>query len=887
MKRFFKSIAMIAAAALTFAACSQEDPITTTNGEEMINLKFKIGNSDNAATRALLNTDENGKKFLKWENGDKIGSFAVGTFGTTTTSNNNGGTVEVNGEEYTLNIQTFNTGSATNIYTYFPYSSNAGKNKESATMTIPGTQYIDENGFDADAMPMAGEPVEVDLSVTAASTDVPCGEINFYNLGSIIDFRIYSSVATDEKLTSVKYIAEGNIAGAYTIDLTKVSSDPTSLALGGKGTFKEITTIVKTQPAIGTGKDNAIDVYMVIAPGEYSNTQIVVSTDKKTYTLNASGAKTYNRSSVKPMSVDIQKGTEGELPKEEEWVKVTNASDFTPGTYYIVNWDESKYLANIEAGSAPAANAFTGTVTDDMRWTAIAANGGLTFKNPESELYLWGQDDSNNGVRVKKYAPASSSANVWKFTTNADFGVIASVGTTRYLATYNNNGTQQDWRNYIENNLGDGTNTNTSGNVVTSVNNFPAVFYKLVTDEPAKGIVSISFNDPNTLIEIEETVTNTAIVDPEGLTVTYSSSDDNVATVDAEGTVTGVSAGAATITASFAGNDAYYEASASYDISVYDPNGNDGSANNPYTASEAAVQAAAGSTDEVYVKGIISSIVTAYSAKYGNVSFNISDDGSTTGSQFQIFRATATSADDFKVGDGVLFKGNLKDYNSGTYELEQNTLITKVSAPVLNPDGGSASSVTITADAGATIRYTTDGSDPNGTSASVYSAAIPVTSNITIKAIATKDGISTAVVSGDYVASVAGEVTATYIFNTDAGLSALGITKPATGDGTGLGTSTYTIDGVSLSATDGNTATRVYNSSGNLDLRIYKNGGTLTFSVASGKKITSIVLKGSTTNVFTANVGTFNSGTWTGEAQSVKLTATGTGKISTIEVTYN
>jgi uncharacterized delta-60 repeat protein len=71
----------------------------------------------------------------------------------------------------------------------------------------------------------------------------------------------------------------------------------------------------------------------------------------------------------------------------------------------------------------------------------------------------------------------------------------------------------------------------------------------------------------------------------------------------------------------------------------------------------------------------------------------------------------------------------------------------QVATPVINPAGGSYNcdqSVTLTCTtAGATIRYTTDGTDPNGSS-SVYGSAIPLAGHgvsVTMKAYATKAGM--------------------------------------------------------------------------------------------------------------------------------------------------
>ena len=464
----FKSIALVALAALSLSACSKKEaPINNDN--EQITLKFNIRNADDATTRALLG-DDNGKKFLNWENGDQIGSFSVGEFpqgeSTLPESKNNAGTVQVAGDDYTLNIQTFNAGSVSEIYSYFPYSAGAGKDKSSAVVSIPASQFMNADGFDADAMPMAGTPITVDLT-TVANTDTPCGTINFFNLGSIINFKIYSSTDTDETLTSVKYIASENLGGSYTIDLTAVDgSDASTLVLGGSGTDSEITTTHSAKPTIGTGKANAIDVYMVVAPGTYSGTQVVVTTSAKTYTLNASGAKTYTRSSVKPMYVDIQKGTQGELPEEETWTKVTTASDFTAGTYYILRADGAYYVPN--ATGNPPCGAFNaeGGITNAMKWTATESGSGLVFEsaaNPGN--YLWTTNTgSANTISVTASSTGASASKVWSFasvTVDGSTYYTATAGASKYLVSF---GTS-NWRYYGTSNIND--------------SNIPAEFYKL------------------------------------------------------------------------------------------------------------------------------------------------------------------------------------------------------------------------------------------------------------------------------------------------------------------------------------------------------------------------------------------------------------------------
>lgn len=114
----------------------------------------------------------------------------------------------------------------------------------------------------------------------------------------------------------------------------------------------------------------------------------------------------------------------------------------------------------------------------------------------------------------------------------------------------------------------------------------------------------------------------------------------------------------------------------------------------------------------------------------------------------------------------------------------------------------------------------------------------------------------------------------TFDFSTAQGIAAMGYDVPDQGTGTNLVTAgAVTVDGVTLSATDGATQTRIWNSQGNYTLRIYVDG-TITLSVAQGS-ITGVTINAANTSNFDllADVGDYSVadgvGTWTGNAASV------------------
>lgn len=92
-------------------------------------------------------------------------------------------------------------------------------------------------------------------------------------------------------------------------------------------------------------------------------------------------------------------------------------------------------------------------------------------------------------------------------------------------------------------------------------------------DASNKIATSLSFDAPSYTISKDQTLTKLPTLKADekplfGKTITWSSDNENVATVDANGTVTGVAAGNAKITAKFAGDDVYETSTASYEIIV-------------------------------------------------------------------------------------------------------------------------------------------------------------------------------------------------------------------------------------------------------------------------------------------------------------------------------
>ena len=123
----------------------------------------------------------------------------------------------------------------------------------------------------------------------------------------------------------------------------------------------------------------------------------------------------------------------------------------------------------------------------------------------------------------------------------------------------------------------------------------------------------------------------------------------------------------------------------------------------------------------------------------------------------------------------------------------------------------------------------------------------------------------------------------TFDFSSKESIESMGITAPATSKGTEISSKTLTVGAVSMTSTDGGTATRVWNSNDAYDLRVYK-GGSLTFKVPAGYLITKVAFNSSAS--LSVKEGSYRSGIWDGSSQSVTFTATNGCNIKTVNVFY-
>ena len=183
-------------------------------------------------------------------------------------------------------------------------------------------------------------------------------------------------------------------------------------------------------------------------------------------------------------------------------------------------------------------------------------------------------------------------------------------------------------------------------------------------------------------VEVGKTVNAEVTTNSPGA-LSYSSENSQIASVDNQGVITGVSAGETNITVTVAASGNYAEKSVSFKVTVTEPaqpGGNDGSLEKPYTASEAAALAASGDTGTYYITGKVTKV--AYQFNTGGTASVWLDENGQSQSLFEGYRLKyignvnwVTGNALLAVGDDLIINGPLTLYtntNTGAQTPETN-----------------------------------------------------------------------------------------------------------------------------------------------------------------------------------------------------------------------
>jgi len=728
------ALGMLAAAAIAFAGCSKEVEIQdksagthtlTFTVQKDIDTKTAVQEGDGVASYVWTEGDE--AYIHVFENGKESTKKTV-----TFSSDYKIATVQATFADYDT--------------TAFSYSAVYGSSLANKTHNplIPSAQSPRLNSFDpaADVL-VSNEPIEFEGKAKAAED----AEFKFVMKRVVSANKMtLRGLVPGEKVTKVELASDKYFASRYMIEKKDYTGDAKKLVLD----FSGINAVV--------GTDGSFPVYFTSAPVDEASFSVTVTTDQHVYTRDDFTSKlTFAVGTFRRFGINLY-GYGEEISTGVKYTLVDSNDDLYDGATYLLVGASSQSSTlyalgeqgkNNRAGVAVTDN--SGVITIDNTINAYpiiieTVAGGYTLKDASTNYYLYNSDTGNNRLHSRENVEDNNA--VWTINISNGVASVNNVGnTTKGVLCFN-----PTWQNNTDSN----PLFAAYGSVPTNGTAALALYVDLKTCvELEEAGLAYSVTSP---IEVawdnKESFVKPTLANPNNLTVTYSSSDETVATVDAStGDVTFVGNGTTTITASSARTSTYKAGVATYQITVTDAPAEKGSKDNPYTPSEARDAAIAlegdASENDVYVKGIVSEVTTAYSSSFKNVTFNLSDDGLTTSDQFVAFREKSSYSSTVAAGDAVIVKGKIVYYKSTTPEFQaDNAIQTLLAKPVISGDENftGTTSVTISAADGSAVYYTTDGSNPDKNS-SVYSAPISISATTTVKAIAVKDGLETGIAS--------------------------------------------------------------------------------------------------------------------------------------------
>ncbi|MBQ7856273.1 MAG: hypothetical protein IJ348_04065 [Alistipes sp.] len=271
-----------------------------------------------------------------WEGDERLGVYVAATLPTPNTYAD----VELKDGRGYCAVTTKAYAAGDKMYVYHPFSDvNDAYGVDDVHLYIPARQSVAVDVLDASLVPMVGEP----LTLGSQSTST----VYMRPLAGMFRFRVYASGDyAGEKLSSIAYAdSDTALSGEFVLDATAVGGSEWGLT-GGSSNYAMATLAAPYE--VGTSKQGAKTVYLVLAPNAYSGT-LTVTTDKAVYTYNYD--KSVERNRYYDVNIDLSNATSRQSVEGS-----FGGGDGSVEKPYLI--DSADDLATLSAACAVADNAY-------------------------------------------------------------------------------------------------------------------------------------------------------------------------------------------------------------------------------------------------------------------------------------------------------------------------------------------------------------------------------------------------------------------------------------------------------------------------------------------------------------------------------------------------
>ena len=426
------------------------------------------------------------------------------------------------------------------ICAVYPYKNTTKINKEGVlTLNLPAEQSYRERSFNNGANTM--------VSVTEDHL------LRFKNVGGYLVLKFYGEGVS---VSSIKL--EGNngerLSGNATLSPAVGSVPSVNKWEPGAGT--SITITCATPVKLGATKEEATQFWMVVPPTDFTKgfKLTVTDSDGNTFVQETSANLSIARNRVIRVS-PIRAVTKP--------IKYTKASTLTiGGTYLITDANDARLLKGETDGSYLNISPDNGVISDT---DGSFAYYEFTVENDGDKYYLKYNDGKylvcdylNDGASGLAYVDTPSDV-IYPYVLST-----GANGAFFFSTTQVNDPSYKDQVLYYK---ASGNNSDIFKIGSTGRTIGVHLYLKDSIPQPGKQDRGLSFNPESVTCSLGETPEK-PVLSGSFTTVTYSSSDESIAKVDADGKVTTVATGTVTITATAAEDDEYNAGSASYTLKI-------------------------------------------------------------------------------------------------------------------------------------------------------------------------------------------------------------------------------------------------------------------------------------------------------------------------------